>query len=34
MEYIDVDTNIDMMDFDRFYVFLLARGPQVETCHA
>lgn len=33
MEYIDVDTNVDVKDFDRFQVFLSARGPQIETCH-
>ncbi len=27
-EYIDVDTNVDVKDFDRFQVFLSARG-----CH-
>ncbi|XP_035857808.1 uncharacterized protein LOC116042152 [Sander lucioperca] len=32
MEYIDVDTNVDVKDFDRFHVFLSARGPQMETC--
>ena len=26
MEYIDVDTNVDIKDFDRFHVFLSARG--------
>ena len=32
MEYIDVDTNVDVKDFDRFHVFMSARGPQMETC--
>ncbi|XP_051999842.1 uncharacterized protein LOC127655858 [Xyrauchen texanus] len=32
MEYIDVDTNVDVKDLDRFHVFLSARGPQIQTC--
>lgn len=32
MEYIDVDTGVDVKYFDRFHVFLSARGPQMETC--
>lgn len=33
MVYMDVDTNVDVKDFDRFHVFLSARGPQMETCY-
>ncbi|XP_039463316.1 uncharacterized protein LOC120436396 isoform X2 [Oreochromis aureus] len=31
MEYIDVDSEVDVKDFDRFHIFLSARGPPMET---
>ncbi|XP_076745867.1 uncharacterized protein LOC143421042 [Maylandia zebra] len=31
MELIDVDSEVDIKDFDRFHIFLSARGPQMET---
>ncbi|XP_039859147.1 uncharacterized protein LOC120723321 [Simochromis diagramma] len=31
MEYIDVDNEVDVKDFDRFHIFLSARGPPMET---
>lgn len=31
LEYIDVDTNVELKDFDRFHVFLSTGGPLVEA---
>lgn len=31
MEYTDVDTNVEIKDFDRFHMFLSTRGPLVEA---